>query len=144
MANPTRGLYKRNGIYWSRYADADGKILRRSLGTRNGKEAEKKLVRLKDKVYDERLGIAKEAPKQITFADFSTLFLDKHARHKASFRDDDQRARDYLIPALGDLKVHQIDSKRVAIFKSAARDEAGENRSRAVAGDPESRPRSTS
>ena len=64
--------------------------------------------------------------EELTLAEFSPSTEKRHGTKKLSRRDDQQRFRDYLLPALGKRKLSAIDRAMVARMLSDA-DKAGKS-----------------
>lgn len=69
-----RGIYKRGGIYWIRYAGLDGKIIFESSGSKKFKDAEALLIQRKQEVREGKQPIVKKIPNYL-FKDLAERYL---------------------------------------------------------------------
>ena len=58
--------------------------------------------------------------KELTVSDFFIEFGDRHGKNKLSWKDDQQRFRDYLQPALGKRRLTTINRSMIAMMLSDA------------------------
>jgi integrase len=78
-----KGIYKRGGIYWIRYAGPDGRIRFESAKTTSQKEAECLLTCRKKEVQEGNLPEIKKIAKNITFRELAVEYLEWVKRQRA-------------------------------------------------------------
>lgn len=114
-------LYQRNGVWWIRY-HANGRKIRRSLGTASQREAK----RLRDQIIGKRSAAAKfgleepEPKREPTFAEVVELWRQAR-RASGEFRPGtiaqaEQVARTWLLPAFGHRRMSEISVEHIECF----------------------------
>lgn len=119
-----RGLYKRGGIYWLRYAGTGGRIVFESAKTSNLKQAEAILTKRKADVLEGKVPV--RFTKRYTFQELSKEYLDWATRQK-SYKDKRNRLGQ-LLKVFGNLplemfttmRVEQYQSERLKVIKPAS------------------------
>jgi hypothetical protein len=77
-------IYKRDNVYWIRYAGLDGKIVRESAETAKFREAEALLIQKKQMVKEGKQPVLKKI-KNYTFKELAEEYL-KWTERQRSFR----------------------------------------------------------
>lgn len=90
----TRGIFKRGGVYWIRYADPTGKIIRESARTKNIHEAIKLLAKRKTEVLEGKL------PERIIIKNHTFNELAEKYSHWASIQRCYDKDKKYTIQEL--------------------------------------------
>ncbi|MEM3434460.1 MAG: site-specific integrase [Candidatus Methanomethyliaceae archaeon] len=105
-----RGIFKRGGVYWIRYADPNGKIVRESARTRNLNEAIKFLAKRKAEVaegkYQDRISI-----KNYTFSELADQYL-KFVEVQRSYQTK-KYVVNKLVQVFGSLQLRKFSSMHV-------------------------------
>ena len=111
-----RGLFKRGGVWWLRYSDGFGKIIRVSAKTTNFKEAETELINKKKAV---RSGKEPEPIKKIPNYNFSHLTQEyiKWCERQRSFRSKKGFILQ-LVEVFGNVPLRNISTKLVEQFQT--------------------------
>jgi integrase len=114
-----RGLFKVGDIYYGHWHDEHGKRHRRSLGTKNLREAQRVLEDTRSKVRDRKLGIARPELTPATFEEFAQLYIDRHAKHKArGGKEDISIINRLLVPAFGELNLSAITTEHIVRYQA--------------------------
>lgn len=92
----TRGVYKRGSIYWIRYADPTGRIVRESAKTKNINEALKLLAKRKTEVAEGKY------PEKVIIKNHSFFELCERYENWACIQKSYLRSKKYLIPVIKD------------------------------------------
>jgi integrase len=111
-----RGLYKRGGVYWLRYADITGKIVRVSAKTSNFREAEGELIKRKQAI---REGKEPEPIKKIpnyTFAQLAGEYS-KWCEKQRSFNSKVYFIRQ-LTDVFGNLPINKLSVMAIEQFQT--------------------------
>ena len=102
------------------YRDTRGKRIQRIASQASSRD--EAVLALKDAVLIEhhrKLGI-RDAPKKLTFREFSKLYLDNYARlNKRSWRDDQYRLDAHMIPFFGASDLQEITPLDVEKYKAS-------------------------
>jgi len=111
-----RGLFKRGGVWWLRYSDGFGKIIRESAKTTNFKEAETELINRKKSI---REGKAPEPIKKIPNYNFSHLVGEylKWCERQRSYRSKKGFILQ-LTEVFGNVPLRNISTKLVEQFQT--------------------------
>lgn len=111
-----KGLYKRGGVWWLRYSDGFGKIVRESAKTSNYKDAQ---ITLEDRRREIRKGVNPEPIKKIPNHTFMQLATD--------YKQWCERQRGYrakrsvilqLIDTFGNIPLRQFNTRQLEQFQT--------------------------
>lgn len=111
-----KGLFKRGNVWWLRYSDGFGKIIRESAKTTNFKEAETELINRKKAVRD---GKEPEPIKKIPNYTFSQLAGEyvKWCERQRSFRSKKGFILQ-LVDVFGNIPLRHINTKLLEQFQT--------------------------
>ena len=118
---PPKGIYKRGGVFWIRYAGVDGKIVFESSkqGDRTGTKLEDAEVLLHERKADIGRGKQPEIKKTIPNVTFKTLSVDylKWAKRQRSFRQKEQVVRQ-LVTIFGAYPLRAFNSRLLEQYQT--------------------------
>jgi len=111
-----KGIYKRGGVYWIRYAGFDGRMRFESAKTTSQKEAEYILTCRRKEVQEGTLPEVKKIVKNITFRELAGEYL-VWAKRQRSFISKRDRVR-YLVGVFGNCQLSSFTTRIIEQYQT--------------------------